>query len=180
MTYLTPLLVLGSLWAPAAYAGDDGLAPEDLPARAQALRDEGLDADQVREALTAAREAGLKPNEAADLLHASVAPVEEHGPIEGFGAFVKTRLDEGLRGSELVAAIGSEHAKRGLGKGKPAPSANPKPRPTSKPTPRPTSKPTPKPTTTKPSPTSKPMPTTVRSPSGGKKPGSRFNPKGRK
>ncbi|MCA9568645.1 MAG: hypothetical protein KC656_12420, partial [Myxococcales bacterium] len=112
-------LVLGCLVATTALAEE--VRPEDLPARAQSLRDAGVDADQVREALHAARAAKLSAGDAAALLDASLAPVEEHGPVEGFGAFVKAQLDAGLRGSELASAIQAEHAKRGLGKGKPPP-----------------------------------------------------------
>lgn len=109
------LTLCGVAWAAA------GLPPEDLPARAQALRDGGVDADQVREAVEAARSAKLSAGEAADLLEASLEPVETHGPVEGFGSFVKEKLDAGLRGPELASAIAAEHEKRGLGKGKPSP-----------------------------------------------------------
>ena len=118
--------LLGVLLASPAFGAD--ATAEDLPTRAQALRDAGVDADQVRQALVAARSAKLSAEDAAGLLHASIAPVEEHGPVEGFGAFVKDKLDAGLRGPELASSIQAEHAKRGIGAGK-SKAGTTKPRP---------------------------------------------------
>lgn len=42
----------------------------------------------------------------------------DHRPVDNFGAFVQSRLQAGLRGQELAAAIRAEHAARGKGKGK--------------------------------------------------------------
>jgi len=43
---------------------------------------------------------------------------EEHGPVDNFGAFVKSKLAEGLRGRDLADAIAIEHKVRGKGKPK--------------------------------------------------------------
>jgi hypothetical protein len=153
------------------------LAPEDLPTKAQALRDAGLDADEVRAALRAAQEAGLDAAATAGLLGDAVAPVTEHGPIPAFGTFVKTQLDAGLRGADLSGSIRAEHANRGLGRDPvpatppPAP-VRPAPAPQASPPPRPT-----RPAPTRPAPTRpRPAPQPAPRPS---VPDSRFRPKGK-
>ncbi len=135
------LLVCGLLGS-AAMAAE--IRAEDLPARAQALRDGGVDADEVRQALMAAMEARLSAAAAASLLDASLGPVQEHGPVPAFGAFIKEQLDAGLRGEELASAIQAEHAKRGIGtnKGSKKPPERAKPRPAPRPRP---AKPPPRP-----------------------------------
>jgi len=96
---------------------DDILAALDLPAAAQSLRDKGVDKGQVKEAVQAAKGKKLKAREARDLMKEAGAAVDEHGPVDNFGAFVKGKLDSGLRGRELAAAIKAEHVARGKGKG---------------------------------------------------------------
>lgn len=93
------------------------LAALDLPAAAQSLRDKGVDKEGVKEAIGAAKGKGLKAKEARGLMKDAEGAVDEHGPVDNFGAFVKGKLDSGLRGRELAAAIKAEHAARGKGKG---------------------------------------------------------------
>jgi len=89
----------------------------DLPAKAQALRDAGVKPAQLEAALDAADDEGLGADEAEELLEASEKAVKDNGPDDNFGAFVKAKLDEGLRGRELAQAIKEEHARQGKGKG---------------------------------------------------------------
>lgn len=96
---------------------DDILAALELPSAAQSLRDKGVDKAQVKEAVQAAKGRKLKAREARDLMKDTGAAVDEHGPVDNFGAFVKGKLDAGLRGKDLAAAIREEHVVRGKGKG---------------------------------------------------------------
>lgn len=165
------LLFLGLVLGADAFGA---VVAEDLPAQAQALRDAGLDADEVRSALVASKAAGLKAADAAALLASSVEPVQEHGPVASFGSFVKQQLDAGLRGADLSGAIRTEHENRGLG------NANPKPTPApvapTNPTPEP-AEPT-RPAPVRPVPT-RPKPAPVR-PVPAPTPKSKFRPKGQK
>jgi hypothetical protein len=94
------------------------LAAIDLPKSAQALRKEGVDKAEVKEALRAAKGKKAKAKDTKALLDESAKAVKENGRIDNFGAFVKSKLNEGLRGRELAAAIHAEHKARGKGKGK--------------------------------------------------------------
>ncbi|MEJ2187235.1 MAG: hypothetical protein P8Z36_15090 [Gemmatimonadota bacterium] len=89
-----------------------------LPALAQVLRDKGIPAQEVQAAVTSAERNHLPPSEAADIFRQTATSVDEHGPIDNFGAFVQQELKAGLRGRDLAAAIRAEHARRGIGKGK--------------------------------------------------------------
>jgi len=93
------------------------LAALDLPKKAQALRKKGVDKEELKQAIREARKKKLKPKEAKELLEAAEASVDENGPVDNFGAFVQKKLEEGLRGKELAAAIKAEHKARGKGKG---------------------------------------------------------------
>ena len=88
-----------------------------LPKKAAEVRAKGVPDSDVKEAMRAAKAKGVKAGDMADVTDAQSKSVDEHGPIDNFGAFVKTKLDEGLRGRDLAAAIHAEHAKRGKGKG---------------------------------------------------------------
>jgi hypothetical protein len=96
---------------------DEILAAAELPRKAQALRDKGVDRAEVRKAIEATKERRLEARERRELLEAAARAVDEHGPVDNFGAFVRTQLDKGLRGRELAAAIRAEHQARGKGKG---------------------------------------------------------------
>ncbi len=88
-----------------------------LPREAQECRRKGVTDADMKETLRAAKRKGLKADETADLTSEQRKAIDEHGPVDNFGAFVQSKLDEGLRGRELAAAIRAEHAKRGKGKG---------------------------------------------------------------
>jgi hypothetical protein len=93
------------------------LAALDLPKKAKALRDKGVAGAEVKEAIREARKKKLGAKRTKKLLEAAEESVDENGPVDNFGAFVRQKLDEGLRGKELAAAIKAEHAARGKGKG---------------------------------------------------------------
>lgn len=89
----------------------------DLIKTSREAREAGIPEEEVTEVLEGARERGLSPAETDEVLAESTAAVEESGPVDNFGAFVQAKLDEGLRGQELAAAIHEEHKKHGKGKG---------------------------------------------------------------
>jgi hypothetical protein len=89
-----------------------------LPDRVQAVREKGVPDAEVRDALRAARSKRVHAGDMSDIADEQGKAIDQHGPIENFGAFVQSKLDEGLRGRELAAAIREEHARRGIGKGK--------------------------------------------------------------
>lgn len=89
----------------------------DLIKTSKEAREAGIPEEEVAEVLKGARERGLSPEEAEEVLAVSTAAAEESGPVDDFGAFVQAKLDEGLRGQELAAAIHEEHRQRGKGKG---------------------------------------------------------------
>jgi hypothetical protein len=88
-----------------------------LPKEADECRRKGVPDADMKETLRAAKRKGLKSEEMADVTSEQRKAIDEHGPVDNFGAFVQSKLDEGLRGRELAAAIHAEHAKRGKGKG---------------------------------------------------------------
>lgn len=89
-----------------------------LPLKAQALRKAGVGEGEVKAGLTAAKGKKLAAGDAAELLDEAAKATRDHGPVDNFGAFVQAKLDAGLRGRDLAAAIREEHAARGKGKGK--------------------------------------------------------------
>lgn len=123
------LLILATAVGVAAWAQDGaeagGAAGEDeswaeaieLPKEAKEMRDLGVPSDEVRAALQAARKRGMKGKEAREMMFEARLAAAENGPVNNFGAFVQARLDEGLRGKELAAAVREEHKARGVGKG---------------------------------------------------------------
>jgi hypothetical protein len=101
--------------AGAAQRRQDVVKMTKLPQKAQEVRDKGVPAPEMKEALEAARAKGVKAHEMADLTDEQSKAIDQHGRIENFGSFVKSKLNEGLRGRELAAAIREEHARRGIG-----------------------------------------------------------------
>ena len=112
-----------------AFAQEKGEADKDAPPAervqkaaeliraSREAREAGIPAKEVAEALESARERGLSPGEIGEVMAESTAAVHESGPVDNFGSFVETKLDEGLRGKELAAAIHEEHRLHGKGKG---------------------------------------------------------------
>ena len=88
-----------------------------LPERAEQLRELGVPKEDVADAIRGTKESGLGATEAAETLESAQEAVKEHGPIDNFGAFVTGKVQEGLRGKDLAAAIKSEHQNRGKGAG---------------------------------------------------------------
>ncbi|MBX2800862.1 MAG: hypothetical protein KTR31_24490 [Myxococcales bacterium] len=121
------IFMLGALAvAPSAHAQDEEAAEEvsvedriaralELPNVAESLRQKGVEPDQVEGALQAAKDQGMRADEAAEALEETDKAVEEHGSVDNFGTFVRGLLDQGLRGRELAAAIRAEHQARGKG-----------------------------------------------------------------
>lgn len=89
-----------------------------LPRVSEILRERGIPPEEIETTIFGARERGVPPSEMAGIFEETARAVDEHGPIENFGAFVQRQLAAGLRGPELAAAIRAEHASRGIGKGR--------------------------------------------------------------
>lgn len=145
MGRLAPIFA-GSLLTGAAFAGDQPPAPAAtalatakaelsatasanisasgfllslrLPVLAKESREKGVPDDEVKRAVVSLREAKVAPEDAVETFKATVASVDEKGPVENFGDLVRIKLKEGLRGKALAKAIHDEHEKRGIGKGK--------------------------------------------------------------
>jgi len=88
-----------------------------LPGKANEVRDKGVPDSDVKETLRAGKSKGVKAGEMSDIADEQSKAIDEHGPTDNFGAFVRSKLDQGLRGRDLAAAIREEHAKHGKGKG---------------------------------------------------------------
>jgi hypothetical protein len=93
------------------------LRASKLPKNAQEVRDKGVPDAEVSKALKAAKDKKVPAGEMSDVTEEHSRAIDEHGPTDNFGAFVQGKLNEGLRGRELAAAIRAEHAARGKGKG---------------------------------------------------------------
>lgn len=91
------------------------LGAAQLPVSANAARGEGVPGDEVRAVIEAMRGKNVPANEAREVLDEARNARREHGPVDNFGAFVQSKLDAGLRGRDLAAAIRAEHAARGKG-----------------------------------------------------------------
>ena len=90
-----------------------------LPTLTHEARTAGLAEADVTAAVQACRvhkEVGAA--ETAEVFKITLQDVQKNGPVEDFGAFVNTKLNEGLRGKALANAIHKEHKTRGVGKGK--------------------------------------------------------------
>lgn len=91
------------------------LAAAELPVSADEARREGAPDGVIRQVLAAMQSANVPAAEAREVLDEERAAMREHGPVDNFGAFVQAKLDAGLRGRELAAAIRAEHQRRGKG-----------------------------------------------------------------
>jgi hypothetical protein len=90
----------------------------NLPTLAHELRVKGAAEGEVTATVSAFRVKEVAAFETAEVLLATVKAVDDKGPIENFGAFVKEQLADGKRGKDLADAIHAEHEKRGIGKGR--------------------------------------------------------------
>ena len=86
-----------------------------LPRTTHEARQAGIAEEELRKVLRAGRDRRIPPDEMELVLREEVRAMEDHGPIDNFGAFVQQRLDQGLRGRELAAAIRAEHTAHGKG-----------------------------------------------------------------
>jgi hypothetical protein len=86
-----------------------------LPEAAGDARDAGIPDEEVEKVITEARRRRMPPAEVEAVLVESAASARENGPVDNFGAFVQSQLDQGLRGRELAEAIHREHAAHGKG-----------------------------------------------------------------
>lgn len=94
------------------------LASLRLPVLAKETREKGVPDEEVKLAVASLREAKVAPEDAVETLKATVASVDEKGPVEKYGDLVRSKLKDGLRGKALAKAIHDEHEKHGIGKGK--------------------------------------------------------------
>ena len=88
-----------------------------LPGVAEKARESGVPDEDIRIILEEVTRRKLPPTEAETILLETSTAVRENGPVDNFGAFVQSKLREGLRGRDLAAAIHEEHRLRGKGKG---------------------------------------------------------------
>ena len=111
MTF-APLLLL-ALAVQADPAADEALKRAiQLPVVAHELRQDGVPEQDVDVALEAGRTAGMGAGGTTEVLEATRDAGRKDGHPENFGAFVQARIQEGLRGQDLSAAIRAEHAAR--------------------------------------------------------------------
>lgn len=86
-----------------------------LPALAEEIRGAGVSDQDLAAVLAVLGEKSVPATDARRALEEEWKAAREHGPVPGLGRFVRGRLDEGLRGEALAAAIRREHARRGTG-----------------------------------------------------------------
>lgn len=117
---LIPLLVLGPALLEAQAESSAALASRitaaaALPALAEEIRGSGVRRSELTSLLDVFRTKNIPAPDAKVILEEERSAARDHGPVPGLGSFVQARLDEGLRGRELAAAIRAEHAARGIG-----------------------------------------------------------------
>lgn len=118
MRALTLLLAATAVTRPAlAQDFSSVLRAIDLPRVVADLLDDGISADNIVAIIEDVVEKGIPAGETTEILSAASDAVDEHGPVDNFGAFVRGQLDAGLRGRELAQAIREEHARQGGGRG---------------------------------------------------------------
>jgi hypothetical protein len=96
-----------------------------LPTATREARGVGVPERDLQTIFATARELRLPAGGLVDLLSEESNAIRKYGPIDNFGAFVQRKLNAGLRGRELAAAIRTEHAARGVGKRRPADAGKP-------------------------------------------------------
>jgi hypothetical protein len=118
---VSPLVVVLLVSAGSAVAAQTRLTvsqlitASDLPVVTLEVRREGVPSDQIRQALDAMRMKNVPAHEASEIIAEERTARREHGPVGNFGAYVQSKLDAGLRGTDLAAAIRAEHAAQGRG-----------------------------------------------------------------
>jgi hypothetical protein len=122
----TTLFIVAALAAAApSSAQDKSTAVRDallgairLPEETREARVLGVPERDIRTILGTAREQRVPLGVLHEVLVIQNEAVREHGPVDNFGAFVQSKLKQGMRGRDLSAAIRAEHAAHGIGKGK--------------------------------------------------------------
>jgi len=104
--------------ATAKISAEGFLASLRLPVLAHETREKGVPDEDVKLAVSSLKDANVAPDDAVATLKETCASIDEKGPVENFGALVRSKIREGLRGRALAEAIHKEHEKRGIGKGK--------------------------------------------------------------
>lgn len=89
-----------------------------LPQIAEMARKAGINPEELKTILQQGKNDKIPAKDMEETLDEGIKAQKEHGPIDNFGAFVQSKLKEGLRGRELAKAIHAEHAARGKGKKK--------------------------------------------------------------
>ena len=127
MTVLVALLAAVPVAAQESSSGflQELLQAARLPTVTREARVLGVPERDLQTIFAAAREHRIPAGNLAELLSEENKAIRQHGPVDNFGAFVQEKLDAGLRGRELAAAIHAEHAARGIGKGRPAEAGKP-------------------------------------------------------
>jgi len=98
----------------------DILQAARLPTVAQEARGLGVPDGDLQTIFATARGLRIPTGSLVDLINEENQAIREHGRIDNFGSFVQQKLNEGLRGRDLAAAIHAEHAARGMGRGRSA------------------------------------------------------------
>ncbi len=88
----------------------------NLPVRTTEAREWGVPEERVKSTIWDIRRGGVSAEDASRIFDEEVRVVREGGSKDNFGAFVKSRVEAGLRGRDLADAIHAEHARRGMGK----------------------------------------------------------------
>ncbi len=88
-----------------------------LPGVTREARALGVPDQDVKSILAMARDRRVRAGDLTDVFSHENDAIRKHGPIDNFGSFVQGKLDSGLRGRDLAAAIHAEHGARGMGKG---------------------------------------------------------------
>jgi len=102
---------------------DSLLIAANLPVVTLEARKDGVPADDIHRVLDAMRAKNVPASDAETVIDEERTARREHGPVDNFGAFVQSKLDAGMRGHDLAAAIRAEHVAHGKGNGPRAASA---------------------------------------------------------
>lgn len=118
---LTALMAI-ALAAPPTLAAQDGSLLDrirttmNLPVRTAEARDAGVPDERVRGTVWDIFRSGVPAEDATRIFDEEVRIVREGGSKDNFGAFVRSRVEAGVRGRELAEQIHREHERRRMGK----------------------------------------------------------------
>ncbi len=107
-----PLLLL-ALAVHADPVSDEALKRAiQLPVVAHEMRRDGVPEEDVDVVLDAGRKSGMGAGGTTEALEAARDAGRQEGRTDNLGAFVRERIEAGLRGQDLAAAIHAEHQAR--------------------------------------------------------------------